>query len=124
MAKEKTEKKINDENSKQEANAGGCKDIKCPVHGELKMRGRRFEGTVIRKFPTRVVIEFERTLYIRKYERYAKSKTKIHAWLPACMAPQVSVGDYIEVSECRPLSKIVSFVMVKKIRSASEEAKQ
>ena len=38
-------------------------------------RGRIFQGKVIRKFPTRVTIEFERTVYIQKYERYMVKKT-------------------------------------------------
>jgi len=62
-----------------------CKDRDCPFHGKLKMRGRTFEGKVKRKFPRRITIEFERMTYIKKYERYAKSKTKIHARLPLCM---------------------------------------
>jgi small subunit ribosomal protein S17 len=97
-----------------------CHDVKCPVHGGLRARGRTFEGTVIRKFPTRIVIEFERMIYVRKYERYKKSKTKIHAKLPECMKDDISVGDYIKVQECRPLSKIIHFVVIKKIKNAEE----
>ena len=37
-----------------------CEDRNCPFHGNLKARGRIFEGTVTKKFLTRVVIEFER----------------------------------------------------------------
>ena len=37
---------------------------------QVGTRGRTFKGTVIKKFPKRVVIEFERMVYIRKYERY------------------------------------------------------
>ena len=68
------------------------------------------------------MIEFERTIYIQKYERYAKSKTRLHARLPDCLAESINVGDYIEIRECRPLSKIISFIVTKKIR-AREEAK-
>lgn len=93
-----------------------CNDPSCPFHGQLSVRGRIFRGTVIKKFPKRVVIEFERTLYVRKYERYSKSKTKLHARLNNCLADQINVGDYIEIRECRPLSKIISFVVMRKIR--------
>ncbi len=79
-------------------------------------RGRTFEGFVIKKFPTRVVVEFERTVYVPKYERYYKKKTKLHARLPESF--QVSVGDYIKIRECRPLSKIIRFVVIEKIKSA------
>lgn len=93
-----------------------CKDKNCHIHGNLKSRGRTFKGKVIKKFDKRVVIEFERMIYIRKYERYAKSRTKIHARLPVCMEKQINVGDYIKVQECRPLSKIIHFVVIKKIK--------
>lgn len=98
----------------------GCSDKDCPKHGNLKTRGRIFEGRVIKKFHKRIVIEFERMVYIRKYERYAKSKTKLHARLPTCMEKEINVGDLIKIQECRPLSKIVRFVVIKKIKDAEE----
>lgn len=91
-----------------------CSDRQCAIHGTLVSRGRIFEGTVIKKFDRRIVIEFERTVYVAKYERYAKKKTKIHARLPNCQ--NVEVGDYVQIQECRPLSKIIHFVFIKKIR--------
>jgi len=116
---------MTDENKKQDKKMEQktkieCADPKCPFHGTLSTRGRIFRGAVIKKFPKRVVIEFERTIYIRKYERFAKSKTKLHAKLPDCLANEVNIGDYIEIIECRPLSRIISFVVVKKIRSKPE----
>jgi small subunit ribosomal protein S17 len=116
-------KKENKTELKQEQKiSGSCNDIKCPFHGELSLRGRIFRGAVIRKFAKRVVIEFERTRYIRKYERYLKSKTKLHARLPDCLADSINVGDYIEINECRPLSKIITFVVTKKIKGKDDEA--
>lgn len=109
------EKKLEEKKIKSEEKTI-CNDIKCPFHGTLSLRGRVFRGKVIKKFPKRVVIEFERTIYIRKYERYAKSKTKLHARLPDCLANTINLGDYIEINECRPLSKIVAYVATKKIR--------
>jgi small subunit ribosomal protein S17 len=98
-----------------------CKDKDCPVHGNLSIRGRIFEGKVIKKLEKRVVIEFERMIYVRKYERYAKSRTKIHARLPFCMESSINIGDLIRVGECRPLSKITHFVVIKKIKSKEEK---
>ncbi|MBM3228656.1 30S ribosomal protein S17 [Candidatus Pacearchaeota archaeon] len=97
-----------------------CLDINCPIHGKLRARGRIFEGKVTRKFPRRVAIEFERMVYVRKYERYAKSKTKIHARVPNCMENNINLGDIIWVQECRPLSKIIHFVVIKKIKDVEE----
>jgi len=92
-----------------------CKDKFCPFHGKISLRGRAFRGYVIKKFPKRIVIEFERIIYIRKYERYLKRKTKLHARLPECMFNEINIGDYVEIKECRPLSKIIHFIAVKKI---------
>lgn len=78
-------------------------------------RGRIFEGTVTKKFPTRVVIEAERTVFVKKYERFYKKKMRIHARLPKNI--DVQVGDYIRVRECRPLSKIINAVVIEKVRS-------
>lgn len=118
MEEKKEEEKSEKINKKEE-----CSDVKCPFHGQLSLRGRFFRGTVMKKFPKRVVIEFERTLYIRKFERYAKSKIKLHAHLPDCLANEVNVGDYVEINECRKLSKIISFVVVKKLRAKSGRAR-
>ena len=97
-----------------------CKDIKCHIHGSLKARGRTFEGKVVRKLDKRVAIEFERMIYIRKYERYARKKTRIHARLPLCMEKSVNIGDLIKVQECRPVSKIIHFVVIKKLKDEME----
>ena len=64
------------------------------------------------KKDARVVIEFGRTVYIRKYERYAHAKTKLHARLPECMKEEINIGDNVQIMECRPISKIVHFVVV------------
>tara|TARA_Y100000310_G_C20604666_1_gene774882 strand:+ start:74 stop:463 length:390 start_codon:yes stop_codon:yes gene_type:complete len=85
----------------------------------VPLRGRKFQGTVIRKFGNRVTIEFERTRLIRKYERYIKTKTKMHARVLEGL--DVEIGDYIQVQECRPLSKILHHVVVKKIRGRDEK---
>jgi len=92
-----------------------CNDFACPKHGNISLRGRSFKGTVIKKFSKRVVIEFERTIYIKKYERYAKRKTKLHARLPVCIEDEVNIGDYVEIKECRPISKIIHFVVIGKV---------
>ena len=113
----KMEEKTEDKKMEEATKTAGarCVDKNCNVHGNLKSRGKIFEGNVIRKFPKRIVIEFERMVYVRKYERYKKSKTKIHARLPDCMADQIQIGDMIKIQECRPLSKLVHFVVIGKV---------
>lgn len=98
------------------------KQISETIISEKKIypRGRTFEGIVKKKFHKRIVIEFERMIYVRKYERYAKSRTRIHARLPMSMEKEINIGDLIKVQECRPLSKIIHFIVIKKIKSKEE----
>lgn len=110
--KQEIEKKI----EKSKLVGTSCNDINCPTHGNLKTRGKIFEGKVTKKFAKRVAIEFERMIYIKKYERYAKSRTKIHARLPTCIENEIHVGDLIRIQECRPLSKIIHFVVIGKVK--------
>ena len=100
-----------------------CNDFACPNHGDISLRGRIFRGTVIKKFPKRIVIEFERTIYIKKYERYSKRKTKLHARLSDCMSKDVEIGDYVEIKECRPISKIIHFVCTGKVEKDGKKIK-
>ena len=79
-------------------------------------RGRVFEGTVTKKFPMRIVIEAERTVFVKKYERFYKKIMRVHARIPTGF--EVAVGDYVKVQECRPLSKIIHAVLIEKVRSA------
>ncbi len=112
--KKNTERKM--EKKKEEKIS--CADQFCPIHGKnkAKLRGRTFQGKVIRKFPGRITLSFERVLHDRKYERYEKRTTKLHARLPDCMKEDINVGDYIEIAECRKLSKIIHFIVTKLIR--------
>lgn len=106
---------------KEKTFTSSCCDVDCPIHGKLKTRGKIFLGKVVRKFEKRITIEFERMTYIRKYERYAKFKTKIHARLPKCMEEIINLGDFIKIQECRPLSKIIHFVVLEKVKSGENK---
>jgi len=122
----KKQKKMKKEIEKKELASAGeelreCDGRDCPFHGSLKARGKTFEGKVIRKMNKRITIEFERMIYVKKYERYAKSRTKIHARLPKCLEKGIHVGDIVKVQECRPLSKIIHFVAIKKIKDKEEK---
>ena len=119
---EKTKKKTEDKENQPQKEKGNliCDDIKCHIHHGLKTRGRIFEGRVTKKFQNRITIEFERMIFVKKYERYLRSKTKIHAHLSKCMNSEISIGDLIQIQECRPLSKIIHFVVSKKLKNAGE----
>ena len=96
------------------------KEVKPLKEKKILTRGKTFEGRIIRKFPKRIVIEFERMNYIRKYERYAKSRTRIHARVPEEFEDKIKVGDLVKIQECRPLSKIIHFVVIEKIKNSED----
>ncbi len=89
-----------------------CNDRKCPFHGSLSVRGRRFRGVVTRVYSKTASLEFERVVYYPKYERYSKAKTKLHAHVPDCIAATVKSGKLVTIGECRPLSKTVHHVIL------------
>jgi len=94
---------------------------KCPFHGEISIRGRHFEGTVTKIVGQRAVVEWQKFVYYPKYERYAKTRSKVHAYMPKCIASEIKLGDYVEIGECRPLSKIIHFIVLKKFEKTGEK---
>lgn len=91
-----------------------CEDRKCPFHGEIKVRGRSFVGTVIAaKMQKTATIEFKRKVMIPKYERYTKKRTRIKAHNPDCI--KAEEGDIVKIIETRPLSKTVNFVIIENL---------
>ncbi|MFN4336357.1 MAG: 30S ribosomal protein S17 [Candidatus Nitrosocaldus sp.] len=88
-----------------------CNDTKCPFHGNLSIRGKLLTGIVVsKKAKKMVVIERYYQQYIKKYKRYERRRSKIHAYLPECI--DVNEGDEVLIGECRPLSKTVAFALL------------
>ncbi len=88
-----------------------CEDVKCPFHGKLKLRGRVFTGRVVSdKLKKNATVVWERAHFIKKYERYERRYSKIHAYNPKCIGAKV--GDVVKIAECRPLSKTKNFVVI------------
>ena len=95
-----------------------CNDPRCPIHGQLKTRGRTFQGKVTSaNMQKSITIEIERSFLIKKYQRYEKRYTKIKAHNPECL--NAKKGDLVEIEECRPLSKTIAFVVTKIIKNES-----
>lgn len=89
-----------------------CDDKKCPIHGNVKPRGRSFVGTVVSVNPHKTaVVEWEWKRYTPKYERYEKKKTRISVHNSPCI--DAKKGDRVMVRECRPLSKTKKFAIIK-----------
>ena len=90
-----------------------CNDGNCPFHGSLRTRGKGFIGTVVStKMQKTAIVEWERRYYLRKYERYEKRRSKVKVHNPNCI--NAKEGELVKAVECRPLSKTVNFVIVKK----------
>lgn len=90
-----------------------CKDVDCPFHGGLPIRGRVLEGTVVSaKMDKTVVVERDYLSYISKFMRYERRRSRIPSHNPPCI--DAKEGDHVIVAESRPLSKTVSFVVVEK----------
>jgi small subunit ribosomal protein S17 len=88
-----------------------CTDRHCPVHGNIKTRGRVFEGVITKaKMAKTVVVQWPRRLYLSKYERFEKRKSHVMAHNPACI--NAKEGMRVKIAECRPISKAKNFVIV------------
>jgi small subunit ribosomal protein S17 len=91
-----------------------CNDKKCPFHGNLSVRGRGFTGVVISRDVHRTAtVEWNRTVKISKYERYARTRTRIRVHNPSCI--DAKEGDKVKIMECRPLSKTKNFVIIENL---------
>jgi len=108
-----------------------CTDKKCPFHGTLSVRGRRFEGIVLKTDAHgTATVEWTRLQNIPKFERYEKRRTKVRVHNPQCLG--AVKGDKVEIGETKPISKSKKFVITKKLgqdilfkqkEEAREEAK-
>ena len=84
---------------------------KNPFNGSLSVRGKMFNGVVIKtKGKQTVILQKESPIYFTKFRRYGRSKSRIHAHVPSNI--EIKEGDYVIAAECRPISKSVSFVVV------------
>ncbi len=88
-----------------------CDDPKCPWHGHLKVRGGLLVGRVYKaRAQKMVVVEREYLVYVKKFRRYERRRSRIHAYLPPCL--KVSPGDTVLIGETRPLAKSVAWVVL------------
>ena len=94
-----------------------CADVRCPFHGNLKVRGRLLTGKAVSTAgKSFLVVEMEFLHMVGKFNRGERRRSRISAHVPPCV--QVEEGDQVTVAECRPLSKTISFVVVEARRSS------
>lgn len=91
-----------------------CNDKKCPFHGNIKVRGRSFIGRVAStKAQKTATIEWDRSYYLPKFERYEKRRTRLHVHNPSCI--NAKENDIVRIMETRPISKTKTFVIIEKL---------
>jgi small subunit ribosomal protein S17 len=91
-----------------------CTDRNCPFHGELPIRGRVLEGVVINaKMDKTVTVKRDYLYYVPKFRRYERRHSRIPSHNPPCI--DAKEGDRVIIAECRPISKTVSFAVVRKL---------
>lgn len=82
---------------------------------ELKTRGRTFTGKVVSvKAQKTATIQWNRRVYVQKYERFQNKRSKVKAHTPEEL--NVKEGDMVVIKECRPISKTKKFVIVEVVK--------
>jgi len=100
--------------------AKACSDKNCPFHGQITARGRMLTGMVTSdKMSLTATVSWVRRLYVPKFERYEKRKSKVKAHNPECL--NAKKGDLVRIVETKPLSKTKHFVIVEIMGSQSNE---
>ncbi|MEM3781576.1 MAG: 30S ribosomal protein S17 [Candidatus Micrarchaeaceae archaeon] len=94
-----------------------CKDPKCPIHGTLSTHGSIVSGRVVSsKAAKTAIVEIPYTVYLHKYERYLRKKSRIPAYNPLCLAAKE--GDLVKIAESRKLSKTKAFAVIEIVKRA------
>ncbi|KAH8861498.1 40S ribosomal protein isoform 1 [Schistosoma japonicum] len=108
----------------KEAIFGTYVDKKCPFTGNVRIRGRILTGVVRKaKMNRTIVIRRDYLKYVKKYNRYEKRHKNMSVHLSPCFR-DVTIGDVVTVGECRPLSKTVSFNVIKVSKAAGSKYKK
>lgn len=96
-----------------------CDDRNCFVHGDLRVRGRTMTGRVISAKARRtVIVEKPRMIYLFKYRRFAKARSRIPAHNPPCI--NAKEGDIVRIGECRKISRTKAWTVTEVIGKAKE----
>ena len=76
----------------------------------MESRGRVLSGIVVSdKADKTISVKIERKVKHPKYGKVIKRSTKVHAHDENNSA---KVGDFVSIQECRPISKLKTFVLI------------
>ncbi len=90
------------------------------MENNLSARGGILTGRVVSdKMKKTVIIERDITKYYPKYKKYARTRSRIVAHNPEDI--QAKVGDMVEISETRKISKTKAWIVTKIIKKGEAE---
>jgi len=76
----------------------------------MESKGRVLSGVVVSdKADKTISVKIERKVKHPKYGKVIKRSTKVHAHDENNSA---KIGDFVSIQECRPISKLKSFVLI------------
>ena len=88
-----------------------CTDSKCPFHGSIDVKPELFRGRVIKKDTNKsATIEWNRSYYVSKYERYEMRRSRLRVHNPPCI--DAEIGQMVMAAKTRPLSKTKHHVII------------
>lgn len=86
-------------------------DKNCPFTGNLAVKKELLSGVVIKKDTNKsATIEWNRSKYVPKYERYEVRRSRLRVHNPPCLDAQV--GQKVLVARTKPLSKTKNHVIL------------
>ena len=88
--------------------------VETKKQNKIPPRGRTFTGIVVSsKAQKTVTVQWDRRVYIPKYERYLTKRSKVKAHNPDL---DLKEGNTVMIRECRPISKTKKFVVVEVVK--------
>lgn len=86
-------------------------DKNCPFYGELGVKKELITGKVVKKDSSRsATIEWVKTEYISKYERFAHKRCRLRVHNPSSVNAQI--GQKVIAARTRPISKTKNHVII------------
>lgn len=97
-----------------------CTDKKCPFHGEILVKKELLKGKMVKKdINHSATIEWFRSFYVPKYERYEIRRSRMRVHNPPCI--DAKIGQEVLVARTRPLSKVKNHVILTVIHEENKE---
>ena len=85
----------------------------------IKTRGAVMEGKVVAdRAKKTVTVQRDLVRFVPKYERYIRVRSKVPAHNPEEI--NAKIGDWVQIEECRKISKTKAWTVTKIIKKAGE----